>query len=107
MSFELIISLIFAFISFGSVIYMTQIKKESLKKLKKHLIATSVVYFSGTIFVLIINIFKGPIPVPFLLISDLLITFVFAMSVFTIVRIASQVVEIRKEIDEKRSKENN
>ncbi|MCQ2516913.1 MAG: hypothetical protein MJ094_08645 [Saccharofermentans sp.] len=106
MSFELIISLIFAFTSFCSVIFMARMQKENLSKLKKHLIATSVVYFSGTIFVLLINIFKGPIPVPFILISDLLITFVFAMSVITIVKISSQIIEIRKEIDEKRSKEN-
>lgn len=101
MSLDLIISLFFIVVAFIAVIFMFNLKKTDLLKFKKYLIASSIVFFSGTIFVLLITVFKGPIAIPFIVISECLITFVFAMSVFTMIKISSQIMDIRKEIDEK------
>lgn len=103
----MILALIFTLFALIAVIIMINIKVESLIRFKKYLIASSLVYFSGTLLILLIDIIKGPIAFPFILICDLLVTFVYVMSVLTMARISSQIKEIRKEIDEKNNKTNN
>jgi len=106
MSNAQIVALFFVQISLAIVIISVLLKNKRIAKVKKFLISSSSVYFSGTILIMLISIFKAPIPIVFILISDLLITFVFVMSAFTIIKISNQILEIRKENDEKTNKDN-
>jgi len=71
-----------------------------LAQVRKFLIATSAIYLSGTLLILIFAVTMDKLPPVFVVISEVSIMFVFGISIFTILRISRNVASIMRDVEE-------
>ena len=96
-----VIAASFSGAAFLLLIIMILVKPASLlPQVRKFLIATSAIYLSGTLLILVFAITMNKLPGIFVVISEISIMFVFGISVFTILRISKNVASIMHDVEE-------
>ena len=86
---------VFVFFMIGKADFIT-------KRTANYYKATSAVYLSAAALLLILSITLAELPTEFIVIAEIMIAFVFVFSTYMLYRIANQLGEIQKEIDEGR-----
>ena len=79
--------------------------EENRRNFRKYYIALAGVYLSATLLIWIISLINRSLPVVFVIVSGISISFVFCCSYFTVNRLMRNMDEIRKEIESKRNNE--
>ena len=96
-----VIAASFSGAAFLLLIIMILVKPASLlPQVRKFLIATSAIYLSGTLLILVFAITMNKLPGIFVVISEISIMFVFGISIFTILRISKNVASIMHDVEE-------
>lgn len=93
--FAVIAAAVFVFFMIGKAGFIT-------KRTANYYKATSAVYLSAAALLLILSITLAELPTEFIVIAEIMIAFVFVFSTYMLYRIANQLGEIQKEIDEGR-----
>ena len=71
-----------------------------LKFKNKYITATTAVYLSGTVTILILSAVMSAIPLVFVIISEISILSVYGITMFAVIRISRNIGEILKEVEQ-------
>lgn len=95
MTAKLIVAIIFIILALPDVFFFCFSKNSKQPNIKKFLAASSIVYLSGTIFILILVCCVEKLNVTFTIVAELTILLVFVLDVFFIKKMGKALDDIR------------